>query len=54
MAGFRVCAPWRGSNGQRWNASAQQAIEREGFGEQVSWEHLNHDGLLALWQRLNR
>lgn len=40
------------SNGQRWNASAQQAIEREGFGEQVSWEHLNHDGLLALWQRL--
>ena len=40
------------SNGQHWNDVAQQAIEREGFGEQVSWEHLNHDGLLALWQRL--
>ncbi|MCC5897578.1 MAG: hypothetical protein JJU32_06620, partial [Phormidium sp. BM_Day4_Bin.17] len=30
------------NNGLKWNPSAQEAIERSGFGEQVTWEHVNH------------
>jgi hypothetical protein len=40
------------NNGLKWNDAAQQAIDRTGFGEQVSWEHVNHDGLISVLQRL--
>ncbi len=39
------------NNGQRWNQAAQAAIDRAGFGEQVSWEHVNHDALVRILQR---
>ncbi len=38
------------SNGLRWNVAAQDAIERAGFGEQVTWEHVNHDRLVKILQ----
>ena len=40
------------NNGLKWNNSAQQAVERAGFGDQVSWEHVNHDVLIGVLQRL--
>lgn len=40
------------NNGLRWNTEAQTAIDRAGFGEQVSWEHVNHDVLVNLMQRM--
>ncbi|OIP13871.1 MAG: abortive phage resistance protein [Betaproteobacteria bacterium CG2_30_59_46] len=40
------------NNGSKWNANAQAAIEREGFGEQVSWEHVNHDVLINILQKI--
>jgi len=39
------------NNGKKWNDSAQTAIERTGFGEQVSWEYVNHDVLINILQR---
>ena len=39
------------NNGRKWNENAQQAIERAGFGEQVTWEHVNHDVLVGVLQR---
>lgn len=39
------------NNGRKWNDNAQQAIERAGFGEQVTWEHVNHDVLVGILQR---
>jgi hypothetical protein len=39
------------SNGQRWAPDADVAIQRAGFGAQVSWEYVNHDVLVALLQR---
>ncbi len=39
------------NNGLKWNVSAEQAIERTGFGDQVTWEHVNHDVLIGLLQR---
>ncbi|MEI6427108.1 MAG: AIPR family protein [Pseudanabaena sp. ELA607] len=38
------------NNGLKWNASAQEAIERTGFGEQVTWEHANHERLVTILQ----
>ncbi len=39
------------NNGLKWNDIAQQTIDRAGFPEdQVSWEHVNHDGLVRLLQ----
>lgn len=38
------------NNGQKWNESAQQAIDREEFGSQVTWEHVNHDRLVKILQ----
>ena len=38
------------NNGLKWNPSAQEAIERSGFGEQVTWEHLNHERLVNILQ----
>lgn len=39
------------NNGLKWNADAQAAIDRAGFGEQVIWEHVNHDVLVNILQR---
>ena len=39
-----------GNNGLQWNAAAQEAIERTGFGDQVTWEHVNHERLVKLLQ----
>ncbi|MBF0145838.1 MAG: AIPR family protein [Magnetococcales bacterium] len=40
------------NNGLPWNAAAQAAIDRSGFGTQVTWEHVNHDVLLRILQRV--
>ncbi len=40
------------NNGLRWNESTQAAIDRTGFGEQVIWEHVNHDYLIKLLQQI--
>ena len=40
------------NNGLSWTANAQQAIDRAGFGEQVTWEHVNHDVLIGILQRM--
>lgn len=39
------------SNGQRWHDDADMAIQRAGFGPQVSWEYVNHDVIVAMLQR---
>lgn len=39
------------NNGLKWNDQAQTAIDRAGFGGQVSWEHVNHDVLIGILQR---
>ncbi|MEN9368884.1 MAG: hypothetical protein RL489_3242 [Pseudomonadota bacterium] len=39
------------NNGLKWNDQAQAAIERADFGDQVSWEHVNHDVLIGILQR---
>jgi hypothetical protein len=38
------------NNGLQWNGSAQEAIQRTQFGEQVTWEHVNHDRLVKILQ----
>ncbi|MEQ8755641.1 MAG: AIPR family protein [Coleofasciculus sp. G1-WW12-02] len=38
------------NNGLPWNQSAQEAIERTGFGDQVTWEHVNHERLVQILQ----
>ncbi|WP_448526133.1 AIPR family protein [Parathermosynechococcus lividus] len=38
------------NNGAKWNASAQEAIERTSFGDQVTWEHVNHERLVKILQ----
>jgi hypothetical protein len=38
------------NNGLKWNESAQEAIERTGFGSQVTWEHVNHERLVKILQ----
>lgn len=38
------------NNGLKWNESAQEAIERIGFGNQVTWEHVNHERLVTILQ----
>lgn len=40
------------NNGLKWNADAQTAIDRSGFGDQVIWEHVNHDVLVNILQRI--
>jgi hypothetical protein len=39
------------NNGLKWNDQAQTAIDRANFGDQVSWEYVNHDVLMGLLQR---
>jgi len=36
------------NNGLKWNASGSSAIERALLGDQVIWEHVNHDRLVGL------
>ncbi len=38
------------NNGLIWNKSAQEAIERAGFGDQVTWEHVNPERLVKILQ----
>ncbi|MEB0140127.1 MULTISPECIES: AIPR family protein [unclassified Undibacterium] len=40
------------NNGLRWNKSADEAIARAAFGDQVSWDYVNHDILLSILQRI--
>lgn len=40
------------NNGLRWNEASQAVIERAGWADQVSWEHVNHDVLVGLLQRI--
>lgn len=39
------------NNGLKWNESGQKAIERANFGEQVTWDYVNHDVLVNIMQR---
>ena len=38
------------NNGLTWNQAAQEAIDRTGFGDQVNWEHVNHQRLVTILQ----
>jgi hypothetical protein len=38
------------NNGIKWNAAAEEAITRAAFGDQVTWEHVNHDRLVTVIQ----
>ncbi|MBF0163265.1 MAG: AIPR family protein [Magnetococcales bacterium] len=38
------------NNGMKWNAAGEEEIFRAGFGDQVSWEHVNHDRLVMILQ----
>ncbi len=38
------------NNGLVWNAAGEEAIRRAGFGDQVTWEHINHDRLISILQ----
>ena len=35
-------------NGLKWNAAAQEAIDHADFGNQVTWEYVNHDVLIGI------
>lgn len=39
------------NNGKKWNDTTQSAIDRVNFGDQVTWEYVNHDVILKLLQR---
>jgi hypothetical protein len=38
------------NNGLKWNLSAQETIDRAGYGSQVTWEHINHEHLVKILQ----
>lgn len=38
------------NNGAKWNDAAEDAIHRAAFGDQVTWEHVNHDRLVTILQ----
>jgi hypothetical protein len=38
------------NNGLSWNTSAQELINLTGFGDQVTWEHINHERLIKILQ----
>lgn len=38
------------NNGLKWNSAAQEAIDRAGFGDQATWEHVNHERLVRILQ----
>ncbi|MBW8830822.1 MAG: AIPR family protein [Burkholderiales bacterium] len=39
------------NNGLKWNEQAQRMIDLAHFGDQVTWEHVNHDVLIGILQR---
>ena len=39
------------NNGLTWNDQTQRMIDLAEFGDQVSWEHVNHDVLIGILQR---
>jgi hypothetical protein len=38
------------NNGLEWNSAGQESIGRTGFGDQVTWEHFNHERLVSILQ----
>ncbi|MEY4170925.1 MAG: putative abortive infection phage resistance protein [Actinomycetota bacterium] len=42
------------NNGLRWPADGDTTITRAGLGDQVTWEHVNHDTLVRLMQRTQK
>jgi len=38
------------NNGPQWTAEAQKRIDSTGFGSQVTWQHVNHDSIVAILQ----
>ncbi|NJM45220.1 MAG: AIPR family protein [Alkalinema sp. RU_4_3] len=38
------------NNGLKWSTAAEEAIKRTGFGDQVTWEHVNHERLVKILQ----
>jgi len=40
------------NNGIKWNDASDEAISRARFGDQVTWEHVNHDVLINVLQRI--
>jgi hypothetical protein len=38
------------NNGIKWNTAAEEAITRASFGDQVTWEHVNHASLVKILQ----
>lgn len=38
------------NNGFSWNIAAQELIDNANFGNQVTWEHINHDRLVKILQ----
>lgn len=40
------------NNGLTWKKEAQELIDNAGFGEQVSFEHVNHDSLVSIIKSL--
>jgi hypothetical protein len=38
------------NNGLKWNDAAEEIIHLAGFGDQVTWEHINHDRLVMILQ----
>lgn len=40
------------NNGLIWKGEAQELIKHAGFGDQVLFEHINHDGLVAIIQSM--
>ncbi|MCC5875690.1 MAG: AIPR family protein [Candidatus Sumerlaeia bacterium] len=39
------------NNGKRWNREGQQHIDHAAFGDQVTFEHVNHDTIVSLLQK---
>lgn len=40
------------NNGLKWNTASQEHINRANFGSQVTWEHVNHDTIISIMQRI--
>lgn len=40
------------NNGLKWNMDGQQSIDRAVLGDQVTWEHVNHDVLIGILQSI--
>ncbi|MBF0582892.1 MAG: AIPR family protein [Magnetococcales bacterium] len=38
------------NNGLKWNDAAEEEITRSGFGNQVTWEYINHDRVVMVLQ----